>query len=712
MIVLALALGSIAFADSTALAVRDSMTSEPAIAAPAEVLPDSVTQAPTREVRTLDSASNPSRTTTVRGHRRQSASVGQAERTLSGNELLAAKSGSLAEALERIPGVASLKTGTVAKPMVNGLHSQRLVVLEDGIRLEGQSWGAEHAVESDPSRAERVTVVQGGASVRHGQGAMGGVVVIEAAPADHDRISGEWIASLRSNEPQPGSSLRLTGPVPFSNRLAWAGSFAMRAAGDRSHPSGILPNTALREGSWSALLDYTGDILSAQASHAVFWQHQGILSSSHIGNLSDLRTALAKGSPPDTATWRWSVGRPDQTVRHDVSRLRLQGAHSTWKWSALAGWQNDRRREWDLHQPIDSRLAALDLPELDYTLRTGTLDLEIEPRLDGNWQWRAGIQGTHQENEYDGRAFVPNFRAMGGGVWSVVALRRESWSVDAGLRADVQSLEIWRRVSGKIAAWEGSWSAASWSLGWQWRASEELTLRSGIGSGWRPPSAVELFADGLHHGVAAIERGDSSLGPERSVTVQSSISWKRPNSVQLQVSAWATRVEDFIHLRPDATPRLTVRGAFPSFGYASGPVWMAGTDLSATVALSRSWEVVASASTIATRDHDGDPIPFAPANRVRGGLDWIPFRRDGTSARLGPRLEWIARTDPVKNDYAQPPEQAILVGMEGFAEFGAWKVSVRGTNLANATWRDPSDRLRYFAPQPGLDVGANLSRRF
>jgi hypothetical protein len=130
------------------------------------------------------------------------------------------------------------------------------------------------------------------------------------------------------------------------------------------------------------------------------------------------------------------------------------------------------------------------------------------------------------------------------------------------------------------------------------------------------------------------------------------------------------------------------------------------------VALSRSWEVVASASTIATRDHDGDPIPFAPANRVRGGLDWIPFRRDGTSARLGPRLEWIARTDPVKNDYAQPPEQAILVGMEGFAEFGAWKVSVRGTNLANATWRDPSDRLRYFAPQPGLDVGANLSRRF
>jgi len=712
LIALVLAFGAVAFADSTGSVGRDSMGPQPAIEASSDALPEPVAQAPTRGVRLLDTGSIPSRTTIVRGHRRKSSSVGQAERTLSGNELLAAKNGSFSEALERIPGVTSLKTGTIAKPMVNGLHSQRLVVVEDGIRLEGQSWGSEHAVESDPSRAERIAVVQGGSSVRHGQGAMGGVVVIEPAPADHDRVSGEWNASLRSNGPQAGSSLRLTGPVPHSNNMAWAGSFAMRASGDRSHPSGILPNTALREGSWSGLLEYSGDQFSAQASHAVFWQHQGILSSSHIGNLSDLRTALAEGSPPDTATWHWSVGRPDQTVRHDVSRLRLQGTRSAWKWSALAGWQNDRRREWDLHKPIDSRLGALDLPELDYTLRTGTLDLELEPRLDENWQWRVGIQGAHQENEYDGRAFVPNFRAMGGGAWSVLALRRESWSVDAGLRADVQSLEVWRRESGKIAAWEEWWPATSWSLGWQWRAAEELTLRSGIGSGWRTPSAVELFADGLHHGVAAIERGDSSLGPERSVTGQTSITWKRSNSVQLQLSAWATRIDDFIHLRPDATPRLTVRGAFPSFGYARGRVWMAGTDLSATVALSRSWEAIVSGSAIATRDRQGEPIPFAPASRVRGGVDWIPLHGERTMIRFGPRVEWIAEADPVEHDYAPPPEPAILIGMEGLAEFESWNVSVRGTNLANTTWHDPSDRLRYFAPQSGWDVGANLSRIF
>lgn len=54
----------------------------------------------------------------------------------------------------------------------------------------------------------------------------------------------------------------------------------------------------------------------------------------------------------------------------------------------------------------------------------------------------------------------------------------------------------------------------------------------------------------------------------------------------------------------------------------------------------------------------------------------------------------------------------MLFGLEGFAEMGRWKVTLRGTNLANTTWRDPSDRLRYFAAQSGIDLGANLSRRF
>ena len=661
--------------------------------------------------RFLDSTSAPARTTTVRGARRQAASVGQSERTLSGGELLAAKGGSLAEALEKMPGVASLKTGTVAKPVVNGLHSQRLVVIEDGIRLEGQSWGAEHAVEADPARAARVSVVQGGASVRWGQGAMGGVVVLESAPLDHERTGGEAASHLRSNGLQTGGWLRLSGPLPRYPSWAWGATGALRASGDRSHPGGVLPNTALREGSWSAALERTGEAVAIQASHAVFWQHQGILSSAHIGSLSDLRTALAKGSPPDSAPWNWSVGRPDQSVRHDVSRLRLQGNHEFGSWSALVGWQDDRRREWDLHKPIDAGLAARDAPELDYTLRTGTLDLEAAPRLDGIWQVRAGAQGMRQENEYAGRAFVPNFRAQGAGAWTVLAARRGGWSADAGLRADLQLLDTWRRVAGEIVHDRRSWWAPSWSLGAAWHPVPAWTLRAGLSSAWRAPSAVELFADGLHHGVAALERGDSSLGAERSLTAQVSTAGKT-ESVEAHASAWVTRIEDFVFLKPDGTPRLTVRGAFPSFSYAADRAWLAGADLSLRIRLGPFWNAVGTGSALLSRDGGGDPIPFTPASRLQAGCDWIAARSKDLHLRIGPRLDWILATDPVPGDYASPPEAAWLVGAEARLEVGPWSLVLRGTNLTDATWRDPSDRLRYFAPQPGIEVDGTAAVRF
>ncbi|MBK8803229.1 MAG: TonB-dependent receptor [Fibrobacteres bacterium] len=661
--------------------------------------------------RLLDSTRAPATTVTVRGRRRASSSVGQSERALSGEALLSSRGGSLAEALERIPGVVSLKTGTVAKPMVNGLHSQRLVVVEDGIRLEGQSWGAEHAVESDPSRAERLTVIQGGSSVRHGQGAIGGVLVIDPAGADHEGFSGRWTGTVRSDGPIGGSSLHLTGPIPRMEGWAVGGTLALRAGGDRSFAEGTLPNTALREGSWSALLERKSESLEIQASHSVFWQHQGILSSSHVGNLSDLHTALAKGSPPDTAAWKWDVGRPDQKVRHDVSRLRLVADVGGWKWSALGGWQSDRRREWDLHRPIDSRLAALDLPELDYSLETATYDLEADPRWTGSWKWKAGTQGMRQENEYQGRAFVPNFRSQSAGAWSVLSLHRQTWSADAGARADVQSLDIWRRLGERVVHWENLWVSPSFALGWRWNPSSDLTLRSSLASGWRSPSAVELFADGLHHGVAAIEKGDSTLGAEQSVTAQASFS-KVSTSLQIHGSVWVNRIQDFIFLRPDPTPRLTVRGAFPSFSYVSDVAWLSGADLSATVVLVRWMEFVASGSLLRARDGDDQPIAFVPSGRLRAGLDWIPLRQSERSFRAGPRVEWIPPTESVPADYAPAPRQAWLLGMEAFATWEPWSISVRGANLANSTWRDPSDRLRYFAPQSGRDLSLVISRNW
>ena len=90
---------------------------------------------------------------------------------------------SLAKMLESIPGVSSISAGnTVAKPVIQGMHSSRILLMNNGVKLESQSWGNDHAPEIDYTGASMVEVVKGAECIRYGFGAMGGVVLLNDAP--------------------------------------------------------------------------------------------------------------------------------------------------------------------------------------------------------------------------------------------------------------------------------------------------------------------------------------------------------------------------------------------------------------------------------------------------------------------------------------------------------------------------------------------------
>ncbi|MFC3414377.1 carboxypeptidase-like regulatory domain-containing protein [Algoriphagus hitonicola] len=70
---------------------------------------------------------------------------------LYGEELLESRGENLGESLKRVAGVTTFSTGnSIAKPVIHGLHSNRIMILNNGIRLEGQQWGAEHARKLTP----------------------------------------------------------------------------------------------------------------------------------------------------------------------------------------------------------------------------------------------------------------------------------------------------------------------------------------------------------------------------------------------------------------------------------------------------------------------------------------------------------------------------------------------------------------------------------
>lgn len=674
-------------------------------------IPDTLA-APTLLPRHRNSAS---RRVVVTGRRRPG-EAGRRRSVLEGDALLARRGGDLARTLADQPGMGTLATGGVAKPVLNGLHSQRLPVIVDGIRLEGQSWGAEHAPEIDPFLADRLVVVRGGAGVRYGPGALGGAIVAEPAPLPRvPGLHGEAVGTVASNGPVLGLAAKASGGHAFPEGVGWRIQGSGRKGGDLRAPQVVLPNTALEELGTSGAVGWHRGDWGVELSHSWYDLDQGMLSSAHIGNLSDLRHAMERGSPPDTSSWGFHPRRPEQRVGHQVSKLELgTPLPAGWALTTTVSTQVDRRREWDAHRAIDAGLAAMDAPQLDYELRADGTEI-VAARSVGGWRTSLGASVERQENEYAGRAFVPNYRAKGAGGWMSLERSGAEAGFDLGARWDVRTLDMWWRNSGEVrnssSAWDG-WSAGAGST---WRLGDIWSVRAHAATAWRPPSAVELRADGLHHGTASIEKGDSSLGTERSWTGQISADGKG-GSWSASGSAWATRIDDYIGLRPVGQTVLTVRGAFPAFAYRAVDAVLWGGDATVAVRPVPSCETSLRADLLFTRDQHGDPLPFAPVHRIVAGIDGIAGRAGWlVEARAGPRLEWLAEAEPLPDDYAPPPPSTWLLGFEASArtgEDGAWSLSLSGRNLTNRSWRDPADRLRYFAPRPGASVEGRVARRW
>lgn len=81
------------------------------------------------------------------------------------------------------PGISQITTGSgISKPVIRGLGYNRVLVVNDGIRQEGQQWGDEHGVEIDAQNIHSVEILKGPASLIYGSDAMAGVLIFHDKP--------------------------------------------------------------------------------------------------------------------------------------------------------------------------------------------------------------------------------------------------------------------------------------------------------------------------------------------------------------------------------------------------------------------------------------------------------------------------------------------------------------------------------------------------
>ena len=659
----------------------------------------------------------------------------QTQNTVSYHELEAGKGVNLGETLKRLPGVTTLNTGaSISKPVIQGLHSNRIAIVDNEVVLEGQQWGSEHAPEVDPFTADKISVLKGAAGVRYGVGAMGGAILIEPADLREREGIGGWfslgtfsnglagVASGAADWHLPGRSLtfRLQGTLKRSGNL--------RA------PDYYLGNTGVREANFSAMTGWKSRRWDHKLGFTRFDQKLGILRSAHISDTTSFGEAIRSDVPLNNVDeFSWDINRPYQLIQHNTLKYKsVFRVSDKWKYSQQYSWQYNYRREFDAHPPKSDPQDLLKKNQLSFRIWSNTLDLALEHLPIHHWEGGVGIQGSHQLNFVGQGGLIPDYASVGGAIWASERWRRYPipWEFEIGARYDYRWSHVEstgngsRNIDDKL-----SFGNMSGTVGGIYHINNNMKVSVNTGLAWRPPQVNELYAEGVHHGSATYERGRYDLVPEQAWNSNFSFNWQT-SLLDLSLSAYRNQIQHFMYLKPQAEGIQTIRGTFPLYTYEQSNAAIQGIDGSITIPIIATLLVESRVSILRgfrtdnaeSPDPDSDKwLPLMPCDRFQYGLNYLFGKQTDTEAGNRNNFLRVMVTSVLKQSRypdgllkAPPPGYSTLsldagrtihFSKSGKANGRSLELGLSIQNMTNARYREYLNFFRYYADEPGFNLG-------
>ncbi|MBX7154539.1 MAG: TonB-dependent receptor [Bacteriodetes bacterium] len=631
----------------------------------------------------------------------------------------------LGESLQDIPGVTLLQTGaSVSKPVIHGLHSQRIAIVNSGVIQEGQQWGAEHAPEIDAFASNNIEVLKGPASVEYGAGALGGVIRVESKEF---RYNGSLGATLFlngfSNSRQGAASFQADGGnLPWFDNTGWRTQFTYRRAGDSQSPLYTLSNTGFQEINGNIGLGVLGVKSGYQLSYSLFTSLAGILSASHIGNVNDLQRALESGSPTIVKDFTYTINPPKQQIEHHTVNLNTFFMLPVGKLEMQYGWQRNDRYEFDAH---NSRITDttylqqyLNTPAMNLSLSTYSLSAKLHHHEIGSISGVVGLNAARQRNVRDGRVIlIPDYTSYSVGGFILENYTTQDWAFTVGSRYDWQILTVnpLSKTGASLPDSTFTFTSFSGALGVLRQLSQDFTIALNLSSGWRPPQVSELYSNDVHHGTAQFEIGTTSLLPERSYAADVSLHYNTDRT-RTELSAYGNYINNYIFLLPDKDhPTVTIRGVFPTFYYTQANSVISGIDATAEYQFTPWIRGGLLGAIVRGNNVDSkEPLLNMPADRITVTLH---LHTDDVWGFHEPFIEvrsnLVAQQTryPVNVDLANPPRGYTLFSLQTGGTVPLLgthiKATLEATNVFNTEYRDYLSRYRYFA----LNAGRNIILR-
>jgi iron complex outermembrane receptor protein len=662
--------------------------------------------------------------------------------------------GALGDALNSLSGVSSLNKGNgIVKPIVNGLHSSRIIMVNNGVRMQDQEWGAEHAPNIDINSVGRLTLIKSASALQYGGDAMGGVIIAEALKVPvKDSLYGKTMTSVASN----GRGGILTSNLTKSYSSGWFGTVqgTVKRFGDFEAADYILSNTGLIEQNASLRLGLNKFNYGFEGYFSFFSNKIGILRASHLHGAADQVRAFESNTPLIINDFTYNIEAPRQNVKHQLARIKGFKTFENFGILSLQyDYQQNNRLEFDIRRGDDRDKAAMDLK-----LKTHTLLLDYENDFEHKLDLKSGLMARYQNNFANPntgvRRLIPDYDKYELGIYLLGNFTLDDrWLVEAGARFDYTHLDAYKFY--RTSFWEDrnydvlypeividdlgtqvlanpnlKFHNASATAGLKYTFKDNYKLFFNYALASRAPNPSELFSEGLHHSGARIELGDlsfnSEVGHKVSVTFQ-----RDHDTFSFSINPYVNTISDFIIIEPTKVLE-TIRGNFQVWEYRQTNAQLLGVDIDAAYKFTDKLNFTHQLSIVKGYDRSKDlPLISMPPISTKNEISFEYPKFHNLKLALQSEYVFAQNEYPDNNfevyvpetestellDISSTPSAYHLLNFNSSIDFKITKTSLLTvglgiTNILNTSYRNYLNLQRFYADDLGRNFLLNLKFKY
>lgn len=618
----------------------------------------------------------------------------------------------VATLLSAIPQLNLISTGnSIQKPMFQGLSGLRLPLIQNELRMVGQTWGNDHGPELARAGVESVNVLKASDALWNTGESWGNAIQVDYQPIYHSHAvnlqaglgyssNGNALLTnfkLNQGTHHSGMGWYIQGQGYVSQDYQVPLSIEAQKSAVKTSPetkNGILSNTGSREYSlMGGFKQRLNQHWVMQSDWSWFFNENGIYSGSHIGNTTDLLKSIKRIDPNILLNeGSYQINKPKQVAEH-LSISTIIKRHDGLK--TLLSVQQNTRQEYDPH-----RNPNYTFPQLNVRLNAIQIRQEIPVNL--KWVTQSQLGSEWQQQSYGGYFLVPEFQSQQyfGVIKGNTKTReiQQNWAFRIDLLHRSVILKDLTQTKQSFRGISGAYSAV--------KIKNRNTYQLFVNHSWRPPAVNELFSAGVHHGNASYEEGNPQLSPEWGEKLE--FQWKKAfKKSHFEFTSFGLWSPNYIHLNPQSMPILTVRGAFPYYKYEQLPKVLSGFSVYQDWFFSRGTFTLGGEYTYGRILQPARYPTLLPCSEI--SLGWVGRFKLGEYYIKYTRV-FRQKYFTASTDLMPPPESYHLLDA-GFTlkKDSKYELTLAGNNLLNTRYRNYLDRFRYFTPAMGRNIGIKLN---